>query len=331
MRRLAIAAIVFGLMLLPMAAGIARAEEGPRDVKVGMFIANLFDLDFSKRDVEATFWVWFNHAEKDFDAQKGVEVVNARDARQLQYFRTDTGDGAIWETVKYSAVLNEAWTLASYPFDRQKIKIVIESADIDSRAVRFVPDLEQTDLMSDLALAGWTIEGISATASEVSYHTTFGDPSLKNAVRSNYPRAIFEVSIRRDGWRLFFSTFIGFALSIALAGIVLISNAFRGLNDVIEMGAQLGIGTGAVFSVVGSGYILQGGLPPTTEFSLADAFEITAFSVAFLTMLSVFAVHALRKRGHAAAALAVGRLLFACYILVCLFIVYRVAIAVLAP
>ena len=88
--------------------------------------------------------------------------------------------------------------------------------------------------------------------------------------------------------------------------------------------------TGAVFSVVGSGYILQSGLPPTTEFSLADAFQITAFTVAFLTMLSVFAVHALRKRGHAEAALTIGRILFLCYVIVCLFVLYRLVVAVLA-
>lgn len=322
--------VLAGLAILLGLSPGARSAEAPKDVKVGVFVANLFDLDFSERDVEATFWVWFNHADADFDAQKGAEVVNARAATQLQHFRSTAPDGSIWETMKYSALLNETWTLANYPFDRQKIKIAIESTAADARTIRFVPDLEQTDLMGDLSLAGWTIEGISASTSAVSYHTTFGDPTLGHALRSDYPRATFEISIRRDGWRLFFSTFIGFVLSIALAGIVLTNNAFRKLSDVIEMGGQIGIGTGAVFSVVGSGYILQGGLPPTTEFSLADAFQITAFTVAFLTMLSVFAVHALRKRGRAETALVIGKILFACYVVVCLFVIYRVVIAVMA-
>lgn len=310
--------------------GAALAEEAPKDVKVGVFIANLFDLDFSKRNVEATFWVWFNHAVPNFEAQKGVEIVNARSEKQLQYFKTDMAGGGVWELIKYSALLNEKWSVANYPFDRQKVQIIIESTFADSRSVRFVPDVEETDLTSDLALIGWTIEGISATTSEVAYHTTFGDPTLGHAERSSYPRAIFEVSIKRNGWRLFFSTFIGFVLSLALAGIILTNNAFRRVNDVIEIGGQVGIGTGAVFSVVGSGYIMENGLPPTTEFSLADAFQITTFTVAFVTMISVFAIHALKKRGHPEAALRLGRILFAGYVLVCLFIVYRVAVAVLA-
>lgn len=327
MMRMLVAAMIALAMCL---AGAARAEDAPKDIKVGVFIANLFDLDFSERNVEATFWVWFNHADPKFDARKSVEIVNARTEMQLQYFRTDMGDGTVWELAKYSALLNEQWSVANYPFDRQKIRIVIESTYADSRAVRLVPDLEQTDLTNDLSLVGWTIEGISATTSEVSYHTTFGDPTLGHAARSSYPRAVFEVDIRRNGWRLFFSTFIGFVLSIALAGIVLSSNAFRKVSDVIEMGGQVGIGTGAVFTVVGTGYIMESGLPPTTEFSLADAFQITAFAVAFVTMVSVFVVHALKKRGHPEAALRLGRILFAGYVLVCLFVVYRVLVAVFA-
>ena len=226
--------------------------------------------------------------------------------------------------------MNEKWSVANYPFDRQKIRIIIESTYADARSIRFIPDLEETDVTDDLSLVGWTIEGISATTSEVSYHSTFGDPSLGRAERSSYPRAIFEISIRRNGWRLFFSTFIGFVLSLSLAGIVLANNAFRKVNDVIEIGGQVGIGTGAVFSVVGSGYIMQNGLPPTTEFSLADAFLITSFTVTFITMISVFATHALKKRGHSEAALTLGRILFAGYVIVCLFVVYRVVAAILA-
>lgn len=325
--RLVFFVAVWGLALTVPSDGRAEAQ---RDVNVGVFVTDLFDLDFSERDVQATFWVWLTHAVSSFDAQKGIEIVNARSINQLQYYRTDAGQGRIWETVKYSAFLNEKWSLANYPFDRQRIRLVIESADLDARAIRFVPDLDQTAYMSDLELPGWTIEKIAATTSEAYYRTTFGDPTLTKTTGSSFPRAIFEIVIKRDGWRLFFSTFIGFVLAIALSGIVLTNNAVKTLNDVIEMGGQVGLGTGAVFSVIGSGYILQNGLPPTTEFSLADAFQITAFAVTFLTMLSVFVVHALRKHGHEATALKVSRVLFGSYILTCLLMIYRVVLAAYA-
>ena len=45
---------------------MARAEAPPQTVRVGVFITNLFDVDFARQDVEAQFWVWFNHDDLDF-------------------------------------------------------------------------------------------------------------------------------------------------------------------------------------------------------------------------------------------------------------------------
>ena len=151
---------------------------------------------------------------------------------------------------------------------------------------------------------------------------------MSSAGPSIYPRVTVEIDVKRNGWRLMLSTFIGFGLAIALAGIELTSSAFRHSSEVIDIGAQLAIATGALFSTVGSGYILQSGLPPTTAFSLADAFQITAFTVTFLTMLMIFVVHVLRKRKLWKAALTTGRVLFVLYIFSVMWIVYRVLLAV---
>jgi hypothetical protein len=191
-----------------------------------------------------------------------------------------------------------------------------------------VPDVEGTKLRRDLTLAGWNIEGVRIFASNEFYETAYGDPTMSSVGPSIYPRVTVEVDIKRNGWRLLLSTFIGFALAIALAGIVLTSSAFRHTADVIDIGAQLAIGTGALFSTIGAGYILQNGLPPTTEFSLADAFQLTAFTVTFLTMLMIFVVHVLRKRRLREAAIITARVLFAFYLVSVILIVYRVGVAV---
>ncbi len=160
------------------------------------------------------------------------------------------------------------------------------------------------------------------------YETAYGDPTMSPVGPSIYPRITIEIDVKRNGWRLLLSTFIGFGLAIALAGIVLTSSAFRHTGDVIDIGAQLAIGTGALFSTIGSGYILQSGLPPSTDFSLADAFQLTAFTVTFLTMLMIFVVHVLRRRRMRQAAIMTARVLFVLYLVAVMLIVYRVWVAV---
>jgi hypothetical protein len=306
----------------------ARAEGTPQEVRVGVYVSNLFDVDFSKRDVEAQFWVWFDHSVAAFDPSKQVEITNARKATRLLHSREEPRTGGYWDATKYSATLNETWAIRNYPFDRQTIEIGLESSDLDSRAIRFVPDLEGTKIREDLALEGWRIEGIRIVPSETVYHTAYGDPTLSPAGPSRFPKVTVEIDVKRNGWRLLLNTFIGFALAVALAGIVLSSIAFERLSDKIELGPQLSIGTGALFSTIGAGYILQSGLPATTEFSLADAFQLTAFFVTFMTMLSVFVVHVLKKHDNPGGALRYGRITFGVYLVILSLIALRVGAAV---
>lgn len=320
---------------LVLAAGLpeaspALADKPPERIKVGVFITNLFDVDFARQDVEAQFWIWFNHGDPAFDPRKDVEIVNARSADVLGSYRANVGDGKVWDQVKYSTVLDQNWNVANYPFDRQKIRILIESTEADARKIQFDADVEGTKLRRDLTLAGWRIENMKISAANELYETSYGDPTMSSMGPSIYPRVTVEVDVKRNGWRLLLSTFIGFGLAIALAGIVLTSSAFRRLSDVIDIGAQLAVGTGALFSTIGSGYILQSGLPPTTEFSLADAFQLTAFTVTFLTMLLIFALHVLRKRRLREAAIITGRVFFVLYLISVALIGYRLWVAVAA-
>jgi hypothetical protein len=323
-------AFAVALVLIGAQADQACARTTPQKIKVGMFITNLFDLNFARRDIETQFWVWFNHTDAAFDPKADIEIINARSSEALISYRDTVANEGVWDQTKYSAILDQSWDVTNYPFDRQTIRIILESADADARTLQFVPDIEGTKLRRDLTLVGWKIEGMKIFSSSEFYETAYGDPTMNPVGPSIYPRVTVEIDVKRNGWRLLLSTFIGFGLAIALAGIVLTSSAFRHTGDVIDIGAQLAIGTGALFSTIGSGYILQSGLPPTTDFSLADAFQLTAFTVTFLTMLMIFVVHVLRRRRMREAAIMTARVLFALYLIAVMLIVYRVWLAVYA-
>lgn len=323
-------ALLLGLTFSVTGNAAVDAQKRPEPVKVGVFISNLFDVDFARQDVGSQFWVWFNHADPSFDPKTDIEIVNARSSEVQDNIRADMGNGHYWDQLKYSTVLDQNWDVANYPFDRQKIRLVIESSDADARKMKFEADVDGTKLRRDLTLAGWTIEGMRIFAANELYETSYGDPTMSSMGPSIYPRVTIEIDVKRNGWRLLLSTFIGFGLAIALAGIVLISSAFRRLSDVIDIGAQLAVGTGALFSTIGAGYILQSGLPPTTAFSLADAFQLTAFSVTFLTMLLIFALHVLRKWRLREAAIVTGRVFFVLYLICVVAITFRVWVAVVS-
>lgn len=320
--------LLFASISFFTANATVRAEGAPRDVLVGIYVTNLFDIDFSKGDVDAQFWVWFDHSVAEFDTRNDIEIINARSTKQITHSRSDVNGRGFWDATKYSTTLKQQWSISNYPFDRQTIKIGLESTVQDSRELRFVPDLKGTKISEDLQLEGWTLEDLRLISSEVTYKTAYGDPTLSPDGPSRFPKVTVEIDIKRHGWRLLFNMFVGFVLAISLAGIVLTSLAFERLSSVIEMGPQLSLGTGALFSIIGAGYILQNGLPRTSEFSLADAFQLTSFFVTFMTMLSVFVVHVLKRHDKPKAALTYGRICFGVYLAILTMIAFRVGAAI---
>ena len=330
MRFIRLLALLLGITLVQAGSAWAEEKKGPEHIRVGVFISNLFDVDFARQDVGAQFWVWYNHNDPTFDPKVDIEIVNARSSEIQDNIRDDMGKGRLWDQVKYNTVLDQNWDVANYPFDRQKIRLVIESTYDDARKLKFDADVDGTKLRRDLTLAGWKIEGLRIFAANELYETSYGDPTMSPIGPSIYPRVTIEIDVKRNGWRLLLSTFTGFGLAIALAGIVLVSSAFRRLSEVIDIGAQLAVGTGALFSTIGAGYILQSGLPPTTAFGLADAFQLTAFGVTFLTMLLIFALHVLRKWRMRQAAVITGRVFFVLYLICVVAITVRVWIAVVS-
>lgn len=323
---------VTGLLLAAfsfLAANFAvRAEDAPKDVLVGLYVTNLFDIDFSKGEVDTQFWVWFDHSLARFDTRNDIEIINARSLRQITHSRSELAGGGFWDASKYSATLKQQWAIKNYPFDRQTIKIAMESSVLDSRDIRFVPDLRGTKISDDLKLEGWTIGDMRIVPSEATYETAYGDPTLSPDGPSRFPKVTVEIDVKRHGWRLLFNMFVGFALANSLAGIVLTILAFERLSNVIETGPQLSLGTGALFSIIGAGYVLQNGLPRTSEFSLADALQLTSFFITFMTMLSVFVVHVLKKHNRPKAALIYGRTCFGLYLSILALIAYRVDAAI---
>ncbi len=150
-------ALAVALILIVAGANQARAQDEPQKVKIGMFITNLFDLNFARRDLEAQFWVWFTHESPDFDPKAEIEIINARSSQALVSYRDVVPNEGFWDQIKYSAILDQSWDVTEYPFDRQTIRIILESADADARTLKFVPDIEGTKLRRDLTLAGWVI------------------------------------------------------------------------------------------------------------------------------------------------------------------------------
>lgn len=307
---------------------LAKSEE-PMSVRVGLFITNIFDLDFSKSDLRAQFWIWFNHAEPELNIQDGVEVQNAKQAQQQAYQRQISDSGQVWDAMKYDVLVAQQWQIRHYPFDIQTLRIVIESAELDASALRFEADVDGTKLSDELVFAGWTVKDLRISSSIKTYATTYGDPTLVLTGSSDYARVVVEIDIQRDGLRLVLSNFVGFVLGIGLSGLALASVGLRRLSAAVPVGVRMDMSIGALFATVASAFVLQDALPFTTDFSLADSFQLTAFASTMLAIITILVAEVLRKARQDHRAIQVGRLALSAFFLMVGMLIWRIYAAMM--
>ena len=273
-------------------APLPAAAAEPGMVKVGLYLTDLYAINFTEKHFTVEFWAWFIHSQKKFKIPLSIGVPDSRGFKTSKITQ-EQKSGVTWDGAKYEAVINHVWDATFYPFDRQNLSIVLELDDLDTKQMRLVADEEGSKVHRDIILPGWTIEKTRMYSGAYTYNTAFGDPALSPSGPSEYGRVTFELEMKRRGWRLLFNDFIGFFFAIALASIVLCINVSRGLFEKYQLSTKLGLATGSLFASVGASYVMQSRIPPATHFTLADAVQLTAFAATITAVMTSLVIEAL--------------------------------------
>lgn len=259
---------------------------GPISVKTGLFITQLYDFDMAKRSFTATFWTWFLHNDEKYNPTQTVEITNAKTAT-AKFAGLDASKGVNWQQVKYNATIQEAWDTTHFPFDRQELNIILEDAQSDVSAVKLVADAANSKIDSSVEIPGWTIEGLRVRDVDVTYNTSYGDPTLQGT--SVYSRVVATITMKRHGLRLLLSTFIGFGVAFLLS-MLTFPLSFEAMG-----GSRIGLCAAAVFAAIGNKYVVDNMLPPASSFTLADGVQATSFASIFLAAFTVVVMQSLHK------------------------------------
>ncbi len=290
-----LAPLALSLVVLAALCGSAgAAPAGPNKVKVGLFITQLYDLDMSRRSFSINFWAWFLHTDPTYKPLETVEIVNAK-STAIRFPSTTAKEDIkwqgetqkiLWDQGKYAVTALQDWDVRNFPFDRQILHLQMEDGQNDSSQTILLADAENSKIDSSVFVPGWTIESFKIKARDTVYSTTYGDPSLQGS--SAYSRITAAITLRRDGLRLLGSMFIGFFVAFALTCLTYF------LDTDWMAGSRVGMCGGAIFASVGNKYVVDNYLPPVSDFTLADAIEVSTFVAIIFSILVVVLVKAIK-------------------------------------
>ena len=290
MRKTLVAITIASMALLHTITAVHAAPppegEPPAEVKVGIYITELSDLDLRANKFTIAFWIWWLHNLPDYMPAETVEITNAAGAAEITSSYEYPQPVGVYQGAKYRATVLKQWDITNYPFDKQQLLVDIEENFLSPTDLTFVVDATGTKIDPRITLQQWNITNFKVVSAAVEYPTVYGDPNIAGET-SSYPAVLATINIERNNpWWTLVKSLIG-----AITGFLLAMTAFLIRPD--QLGDRLFLTTAAVFSVIGNQIVLDTFLPPVSGLPLV--FKIQA--ITFLAILASTLTQVLSSRG----------------------------------
>ena len=269
------------LILSAFGWGKLAAQPKPQEVRTGVYLMNLYDLNMDEHSFYADFYIWFKWRGR-IDPTK-IEFVNSIEKWSIA--QATSGDSTIVvlkDSTKYSIYRVEgrffhSFALNRFPLDRHTLDIQIENPQHPASALVYLPDTNAAQIRRTLNLVGWQSQGASLASAVHDYGTNFGNPE-ENAQR--YSNLTFTVSLARP-----FNYFVLKMLLPLLVVMVISIGALLLHPTHIDTRSSLPIG--GLLTAVFLQQSYSSALPDTGYMVLMDRIYLLAYVLISLVLLQV--------------------------------------------
>lgn len=255
--------ILFAAMCFVFFMQLAAAQS--EEIDVGLYVLNLGKFDVGTGAFTADFYLSFECESvcPDFD----FEFANGR-ASSVDKIIDEPNE----KFYRIQANLNSPVDLKSFPFDEQKMQIIIEDKRNTLEKVRYIPNLEQSGVDESIAFTGW----------ELGYWTAEETVHSYEIYDEEYSQYVFTVPIKRIKVNAILKTF----LPIFFIMLVMLSSFFLDTDKIIT---RLGMAGSALVASVMFHISITSQIPPVGYLTFADKFMVVTYFIVLLSFaMNVF-------------------------------------------
>lgn len=288
-QKLLLIVVLCGLFALPVS--VSAQSAAPVMVNVGVYIVDVYEIDFPNNQVTVDFFIWFTYPAQAGSVINPLETFQIVNAKQVEVSRqyTRVEGNLMYQRAFVKAVIKKNWTVTDFPFDEHTIRIYLEdNAALGS--VAYTPDAMNSRIEAGLRIPGWIAQPLKIEATTKTWESTLGDPALGGQRGASIPRILVSFMVERPagGRDLFFKIFSAVLVSVAISFFSLLVSP-----DELEVRASLSIGS--LFAAVGSQFVVSGILPESSVPTLVDNLHVVAY--VFITLAALVAVltHGMNK------------------------------------
>ena len=258
----------------------AHASDGPepQTCRVGVYLISLYDFDMTRGSFGADLWVWSTCPDETVKPLDVADFVNANQI-QTRLPATFNRSGTYWSYLKASGTFRHTWNVASYPFDRQGLRIVIEHTADPASKFSYTADHEGSKASPEINVDGWRITNFQTGQETYIYDTVFGDPAFVGQKQSDYSRLVVTVSLARTKRWSFIKLIAGVYVAFALSSLVFFLGPYHG-------GRRTSLLGGTLFAVLVNQRVAESVLGRVEQLTLIDVIHVVAMIYIFAIALA---------------------------------------------
>ncbi|VVB78354.1 Uncharacterised protein [uncultured archaeon] len=245
------------------------------EIKVGIYILNLGKFDISTGSFTADFYLSLKCngtcPEEDFEFMNGraTSIDKIIDNPDEKFYRIQ-------------ANLNSPIDLKKFPYDKQKVQIVIEDKKNTIDKVRYIPDDSGAGIDSSVTFTGWIIGTYNQTAEEHYYE----------AYDETYSQYVFTIPISK----IVINSTIKTIIPVVFIIIVMLSSF---ILDIDKVSTRIGMVSSALVASVMFHVSLSNQIPPLSYLTFMDKFMVLTYFVILVSFSINIAIMELTKKEKA--------------------------------
>ena len=232
------------------------------DVNVGLYLINLGKFDVSTGAFTADFYLSLKCEEVNCTVGD-FEFLNGR--------ATSVDKNIDTKTEKFYRIQGNFVSpvdLREYPFDNQKMQIILEDKLNTVDKINYVPNNEYSDVDESIVFTGWNLESWNTNVT-THYYKPYDE---------TYSQYIFDVNISRIRLNSFFKTFLPIIFIMLITVFTFVIDPDKITNRITIAGSSL---VGAVMFHIS----ISNQIPPVGYLTIADKFMMLTYFVLVITFL----------------------------------------------
>lgn len=238
-----------------------------------------------------------------------IEFVNTFDIdfEVFEPFRVNQ-DGKVKTSIRFGGTFASKFDLKTFPFDKQKLQLVIESLSFNSSQVEFVPNMSVTNISPNAFLEEWKFDDITT-------QVVLDWNAFENAF---FSRLIFIFPVKR------YSNFylLRFIFPLFLLTLMSFISLWIPIN---RFHMQLDNSRTMVLTIVAMGISLNFSLPRLGYLTLVDHFVILCFLMVLVLPFENLFIHRITNEDLAYKIRKVNRIIFPVgFLLISAFLLWKV-------